>query len=725
MPGGKPELRVAALSLSRGVAHLGETVEATVTIENLGDVGVTNVTVRFYLGTRRIGQDFLVDVGPRGRVDVTTAFVAQPEGKQDFLVHVDPDDEIAESDEFNNLATRTLGILSLPAALQHGREGAATAPATAPARPDLSVQRVTASPEQVRLGESARLEAYVHNTGERPLEDVTVRFIAGTVPLGTDRRIALAANQGARVSIAYTPAETGDVRVSALVNPDRRVDESTFDNNQQGVVVRVLAPPPPEPKPVPVPAPVRAKDNLPNLTCAVETIDGVHYFDGRAVKVKLRNTSNSARASPFMLGIRRADAGRSGPWLTTLPVQALAPGEEISLQVPWPLKDAPVGPEHTYVAVADIGNDVEEKSARERDNASAPFTLVTVGAPAAAEPAAELKVTAPPAATVLVPGRTYDLGWQATGTVGDKVDLLLVHQDGERRLLAAGVDNNGHYAWAATALAEGRWWLVVRTPDGSTTGRGGPYRVQRAAVVLAEFTAPAIGARVYVDETASVTWRAQGAAAGSRGTLSLISAENSEAHPLLKAAEVDLAGGRYEWRVPASPFAFGQFRLRLADERGRTLADSAVFEVLPAFVDRAPPYNPADVEKRIEADLAITVAEFDGPFLSFTVTNQGPAELGGDIVAGIRFKLYFMRRAQPRDENDIGICERSEWSPLPVGGTLKIDIGRDPSCAFGERSNDQRFAYAIVRMVEPVVLDKLWVDPAPLNNSRRVEWPKN
>lgn len=729
VPGGKPELRVAALSLSRSVAHLGETVEATVTIENLGDVGVTNVTVRFYLGTRRIGQDFLVDVGPHARVDVTTAFVAKPEGKQEFLVHVDPDDQVAEGDEFNNLATRTLGILSLPSELEHERTARPVAPEpAAPARADLSVQRVTADPLEVQVGEKVRLEAFVHNAGERPVEDVTVRFIAGTVPLGTDRRISLAGNQDERVSMVYAPSSAGEVRVAALVNPDRRVEESTYDNNQQAVTVRVTAPPPP---PQPAPGPVAAKrtgTDLPNLVCTVETIDGVHYFDGRNIKVKLRNSSKTARARPFMLGIRRAGAANAG-WLTTLPVQALAPGEEITLHVPWPTHEAPLGPEHAYVAVADIDNDVRETGSA-RDNASVPFSLVAIGgepasAAASPGPAPELAVTGPAPRTVLVPGKTYELRWRSAGEVGDKVDLVLADKGGERRLIVAGTDNSGQYAWRAPELADGQWWVEVRTADGTTSGRGGPYVVKRPAAVLAEFTAPTIGSRVYVDDTLGVTWRAQGAAAGTRGRLSVISADTGERHPVLKGVEVDLSSGRYDWRVPATPFAFGQFRLRLEDEQGRKLADSAVFELLPAFVDRAPPYNPADVEQRIQADLAVSEAKFDGPFLTFTITNLGPQELSGDLVAGLRFKVYFVRHSPPRNASDIGVCERSEFAPLAKGDSLSVDIGRDPDCAFGERSNDQRFAYAIIRIGEPVVLDRLWVDPAPLNNSRRLDWPKN
>ncbi|NOZ11041.1 MAG: hypothetical protein GXP09_08405 [Gammaproteobacteria bacterium] len=115
----RPDLSIDRLSLSRGVAHLNETVEATVNIKNDGPIGVKNVTVRFFLGENQIGRDYLVDIRGNALVEVSTEFRASPRGKLEFIVMLDPDNVIAERRERNNIASRTLGILSLPKAMSN------------------------------------------------------------------------------------------------------------------------------------------------------------------------------------------------------------------------------------------------------------------------------------------------------------------------------------------------------------------------------------------------------------------------------------------------------------------------------------------------------------------------------------------------------------------------------------------------------------------------------
>ena len=108
--GERLDLRVVNLSLSRGVAHLGETVEATATVENTGQVGITRAVVRFSLSGKQIGRDYLIDLGPNARMEISTAFHARPEGRHQFRIVLDPDNDLAEAREDNNSFERMLEI---------------------------------------------------------------------------------------------------------------------------------------------------------------------------------------------------------------------------------------------------------------------------------------------------------------------------------------------------------------------------------------------------------------------------------------------------------------------------------------------------------------------------------------------------------------------------------------------------------------------------------------
>lgn len=128
-PAQRPDLRVPGLSLSRAVAHYGERVAATVVVENDGTRPLRGVRVRFFLGGRPIAKDRRLDLKAGERRALRVEFTAGLRGKQEFLVIVDPDNQVHERSEQNNTAGRTLGILSLPKALSHAGEPAGPAPA--------------------------------------------------------------------------------------------------------------------------------------------------------------------------------------------------------------------------------------------------------------------------------------------------------------------------------------------------------------------------------------------------------------------------------------------------------------------------------------------------------------------------------------------------------------------------------------------------------------------
>jgi len=724
----RPDLRVESVSLSRGVAHLDEVVEATVTLRNQGPVGVNHAVVRLRLGERRIGQDFLVDLGPGASVDISTEFFARPEGKQTFVVVIDPDNEIAESSEDNNSAQRTLGILSLPREISRASEAPAETPAPASLPvPDLSVQSLSAAPAPAHPGEPVALRATVHNSGARAVSGVTVRFLADGKPIGADRHIDLAANSATLATATFRPQREGTTAVSVVVDPGQQITESTRSNNTRSVPVVATAPPAasgggPVAEDQPGTQIADAAVRGANLVCRVETIQGVHYFDGHALRVTIKNDSTAARASPFILGLRQA--GGDG-WIVRMPVRGVKPGENLVVELPWPDGMA-IADGARYEVVADVDNDVPE-SDDSGDNLAGPFSLVVVGAPPAQAktppppPPRSLRLTAPAPGGTLEAGKTYRIEWSSRGAVGDRVQLALAGRGGRRVVIDTAARNDGSYEWTVPPIEPGRWWLTARSSDGGVQDRRGPFTVAASQVQGVEIAFPTPGASLFVGETYTLAWKVNGPADPAvRLRLRLRDLRTGELQPVLQDADIGADIARYVWTVPEQPLMFGQYLLEVVRADGQVAGRSAAFEINPAFVGRRQTYDEADIDRRIHADLTVSDAGFNEGFFAFTISNKGPDNLPTDVAPGVRLRTYFIRHDPVRSRSDYVICERRLYGWLDVNGTQVVELGRDPECPLGEQSDAQRFVFAVVRIELPPVVGTLIDDPDELNNARWV-----
>jgi len=733
-PGTRPDLRVESVSLSRGVAHLGEVVEATVTLRNLGDVGVNHATVRLHLGGRRVGQDYLVDLGPGASVDISTEFFARPEGKHEFRVEIDPDNEIAEGDENNNRAQRTLGILSLPRELSrapaNGQPAQAQPALSAIPVPDLSVQDLSAAPQPVEPGAPVALRATVHNSGERALNDVVVRFLANGRPLGADQRVDVPADGVAVATAIYRPRGASTTAVSVAIDPAQRLTESTRSNNTRSLSIVAAAaatdaaqPAPSGPQPADA-APAQGTAQRPNLVCSVETILGVHYFDGERLRVTISNVAQSARASPFMLGLR--EAGGKG-WIVRMPVRGVKAGEQLTVELPWP-HETPVSAATRYEVMADVDDDVAETDER-GDNLAGPFSLVVVAGSGEPQPGAapvpaptppSLQLTAPAPGTTLETGRVYRIEWQSKGPVGDSVQLALIDGGSRRVMIEPDARNDGRMEWTVPPLQPGQWWLSVRSADGAVQSRHGPYTVSASRLSGVDIVFPEPGTALFAGETYTLAWRVAGPPdATDRLRLRLRDLRTGEVQPALQDVDVEADIGRYVWTVPEQPLLFGRYGLEALRADGEVVGRSAPFEINPAFVTRPRSYDPAQIDRRIRADLTVSGAGFDEGFFAFTVRNEGPENLPSDVAPAVRLRTYFIRRLPVRSAADYVVCGRSLYGWLDAGADQRVELGRDPDCPLGTRSEDQRFEFAVVRIEAPPVIGTLIDDPDPLNNARR------
>jgi len=340
----------------------GTPVVIDATIRNIGWDISAPTTARFYNGTPPappIGADQpLPPLSINGSATVSVTWTAPPPGTYDVCVVADPDDNVTELDEANNLACRTITVVPAPL-------------------PDLAltsadIRLVPAPP--VANGTAVLVEATVHNAGDATSAPTAVRFYDGVPPalvIGTDQPLtALAAGGSATVSVTWTATPPGSHDVCVVVDPDDVVAERSEDNNSACLGAAVL---PPETRPDYSPfSPEPAGTTRAGLSQSV------------TVSLEVKNAGNATATGTATLALYNASTPTTP--FAAFPVPPLGPSETSSrLTASW---TSPATP-GTYAVVADVdhGDDlVEWNETNNRftwaiDVLAGPVTNLVVGAP--------------------------------------------------------------------------------------------------------------------------------------------------------------------------------------------------------------------------------------------------------------------------------------------------------------------------------------------------------
>jgi hypothetical protein len=116
--------------------------------------------------------------------------------------------------------------------------------------------------------------------------------------------------------------------------------------------------------------------SLPNLVPKVETQNGLHIFDGKTIRVKVRNKGTGyVWGDEYKVGIRPAGASNQN-WMGTAVGKKMVPGQEVIVDVPWSPGTVKLQDISAFVAEVDIENKVYEGDPGETDNVSQPFQLM-------------------------------------------------------------------------------------------------------------------------------------------------------------------------------------------------------------------------------------------------------------------------------------------------------------------------------------------------------------
>ena len=107
---GKPDLEPVDISFSIASPRVGQNIKITSRISNSGAVQADNVLIRIFINGQPFGDDITMNIAAGTQVNVETNFLPANEGKKDILVLINPEGEIDEASNRNNLLSKTLVV---------------------------------------------------------------------------------------------------------------------------------------------------------------------------------------------------------------------------------------------------------------------------------------------------------------------------------------------------------------------------------------------------------------------------------------------------------------------------------------------------------------------------------------------------------------------------------------------------------------------------------------
>jgi len=284
LPHPAPDLAVANVTVHGSfLEHRGLLVDALVT--NLGDRAAGVAQIRVYDGAVPIANASSPNLGP-GQTAHYQLYAVLGAGAHTLRVVADPDNLTVEQTRANNEWDQNLTIQGT---------------AETAAQPDLLVERLDALPDDPSPGETVMVTALVRNAGQGASNRTTLLLRADGVLLASKDVPALPAGRSYSAVFSWGGAAEGNHTLSALVDPDRLVNESTRDDNAIQRDITIAAPasesPPPDVTPSPPTPPTTSTPPPgpdggspqqpppePPATLTVTNLDVITRVDGGSVK---------------------------------------------------------------------------------------------------------------------------------------------------------------------------------------------------------------------------------------------------------------------------------------------------------------------------------------------------------------------------------------------------------------------------------------------------------
>jgi len=220
LPPTKPELTLGDWSISfapNGSINAGEQVTINATIFNFGTTNATNVMVKFYDGDPNSGGILIgsntTNLGPLWFNDTTITWTASA-GTHNIYVVIDPDNLVAEINESNNVANKTITIVLLP---------------------DLIIANLSPSKTNLLINETITFTVVTKNTGNlSTINSSYTYYYLGTTYLGNISVGVLDINIAQTNNFTWTcPSTAGTYTIKAKADATNTVSEGNEANNER------------------------------------------------------------------------------------------------------------------------------------------------------------------------------------------------------------------------------------------------------------------------------------------------------------------------------------------------------------------------------------------------------------------------------------------------------------------------------------------------------------
>jgi len=230
---GQPDLTVTPdyLSINKKTVKGGDTVGLKAYIKNIGTYKAANFKVRFFFNGEQVYEKTFAVITKNG--SVTAVYnISLPQnmnGPQIFKVEVDPDNTVAELNDNNNTAEKTINVEK--------------------AQRDLFIEYIKANPAKPKVGQQVTWTVKVRNNGNAKATGVKLNFYADNTSANPTNVItinSISANTGVAKAIKWTvPANISpalNYTVRATADPDNQIDETNEANNTKTASINITAP---------------------------------------------------------------------------------------------------------------------------------------------------------------------------------------------------------------------------------------------------------------------------------------------------------------------------------------------------------------------------------------------------------------------------------------------------------------------------------------------------
>lgn len=217
-----PDLTVGDIVFSDDDPGVGDTIQVSATVSNIGLKDAANVVVRFLDEGATFAEHTIPALAEGASTTVAKDLLVQ--GEFDHLIEVvaDPDGAITEENEANNRASRLLDVIFIAADLVPG---------------DIGFSNPTPGEDEV-----IQVSVTVRNTGSKDATAFVVRFFDGATAFADAPLAGLAEGASQTVTRDLLVQGAFDRDIKAVADADRQVNEEDEANNEASRLLRVLIP---------------------------------------------------------------------------------------------------------------------------------------------------------------------------------------------------------------------------------------------------------------------------------------------------------------------------------------------------------------------------------------------------------------------------------------------------------------------------------------------------